>query len=163
MTEILIEYFNQFPHWLATIILSALPITELRLTIPVALEAWNLSILSAFMLAIVGNLIPLIPLYFGLDWFRGIIAKYLPSATNIVDKLIARTEKKVKNNYVKYGAIALCIFTAIPLPMTGLWSATIAAVALKIPFKNAAPSIALGVVIAGIIVTILTVSSRVVF
>ncbi len=163
MVDQIVQFLNQFPRELAVIILSALPITELRLSLPIALQVWHLSIPSAFIYSVIGNLIPLIPLYFGLNWLRLITQKYMPWATKFVDSSIARAEHKVKDDYAKYGAVALCIFTAIPLPLTGLWSAVLAAVALKIPFKYAAPSIALGVVIAGIVVTIITVSTRVAF
>jgi len=57
----------------------------------------------------------------------------------------------------------LFLFTALPLPLTGLWMATIAAVALKIPFKYAVAGIGLGIITAGLIVTGFTLSAEVWF
>ncbi|MBU4453210.1 small multi-drug export protein, partial [Patescibacteria group bacterium] len=155
MLDSIVQFLESFPRELATIILSALPITELRLAIPVAIHTWQLRPLDALGYALLGNLIPLVPLYFGLNKLRSICEKYAPWLTRLIDKSVTRAERKVSDKYAKYGALALFLFTALPLPLTGLWTATLAAVALKIPFKYAAPSIILGVIVAGIIVTIL--------
>ncbi|MFH1356803.1 MAG: small multi-drug export protein [bacterium] len=161
MINLIIQFLDSSPRELAVVILSALPITELRLAVPVAIHTWQLRPLEALGYALVGNLIPLVPLYFGLNKLRVISEKYAPWLTQMIDNSVNRAERKVRNKYAKYGALALFLFTALPLPLTGLWTATLASVALKIPFKYSAPSIAFGVVIAGVIVTIITVSTRV--
>ncbi|HAL50021.1 MAG: hypothetical protein UU40_C0010G0016 [Candidatus Uhrbacteria bacterium GW2011_GWD2_41_121] len=163
MINAIVQFLESFPRELATIILSALPITELRLAIPIAIHTWQLRPLDALGYAILGNLIPLIPLYFGLDKLRLITVKFAPWMTGVIDRSVDRAQQRVNDKYAKYGALALFLFTALPLPLTGLWTATLAAVALKIPFKYAAPSIILGVVAAGIIVTILSTSAGVMF
>jgi uncharacterized membrane protein len=72
--------------------------------------------------------------------------------------LFRRAEKKGNRNVEKYKDLALAIFVAIPLPLTGAWTATVIALVLKYNFKNAFISIFAGVIAAGIIVTILTIS-----
>ena len=57
-----------------------------------------------------------------------------------------------------YGDMALVLLVAIPLPMTGAWTGSMAAWVFNIPARRAIPLIGLGVVIAGIIVTALTLS-----
>lgn len=163
MIDTIVQFLNQFPRELATVILATLPITELRLAVPIAIHTWQLRPLDSLGYSIFGNLIPLIPLYFGLDWLRSIVEKFAPWMTRVIDKSVDRAERRVRDKYAKYGALALFLFTALPLPFTGLWTATLAAVALKIPFKYAAPSIILGVITAGIIVTILSTSAGVMF
>jgi uncharacterized membrane protein len=56
----------------------------------------------------------------------------------------------------KYERVGLVLFVAIPLPITGAWTGSIAAVLLGMSFKKAILSIFLGVLIAGVIVTCLT-------
>lgn len=54
---------------------------------------------------------------------------------------------------IKYGAIGLALFVAIPLPATGAWTGSLAAILFNIKPKNAFSAIILGVIIAGIILT----------
>ncbi len=63
--------------------------------------------------------------------------------------LYQRTLNKSKN-VEKYGAIGLILFTAVPLPTTGAYSACVAASLFAIRFKYAFLSILTGVVIAGL-------------
>ena len=159
----LITFLDQFPRELATIILAMTPIGELRVAIPVAAHVWLIDPFNAFILAVIGNIIPFFPLYYGLNWIREIFSKKAPWVTRVIDHQIERSEKRLRDSYAKYGALALFLFTAIPLPLTGLWSATLAAVALKIPVKYALIGIIPGVVVAGIIVSVLSISGDVFF
>jgi len=156
MVEMITGFLMEFPAWLGTIVMAALPLTELRLAIPWAITVWEVQPLDALGLAILGNLLPFFPLYFGLRAFRNFAEKWMPWMTKVIDKSIDRAEGRVKEKYEKYGALALFLFTAIPLPMTGLYTATLAAVALKIDWRYAAPSVFFGVLTAGTIVMILT-------
>ena len=163
MVDAILQFLEGFPPALATIILAALPVTELRLSIPVAAHVWLIDPINAFGLSIIGNFLPFIPLYFGLDALRKWSAKHLPWLTKIIDNSIDRAEKRVREKYARYGALALFLFTALPLPFTGLWTATLAAVALKVPFKHALYGVVSGIIVAGIIVSVLSVSADVYF
>ncbi len=161
MTDWLVAILTNFPKPLATVILATFPFTESRLAIPIALGVWQLPPLSAFGWSLIGNLLPFFPLYFGLDAIRAWSKRYSPWLSKFIDYSIDRAQNKIRKKYARYGALALCLFTAIPLPLTGLYSATIAAVTLKIPVRYAFVGIGLGVVIAGIIVTVLTAGVKV--
>ncbi|MBT4856989.1 small multi-drug export protein [Candidatus Uhrbacteria bacterium] len=163
MIESVILFLSEVPRPIATMILAAMPIFELRLAIPVAAHVWLLQPLEAFGYAVIGNLVPLVPLYFGLDALHGLATKHWPWFGRIMELSIQRAKGKVKHKYARYGAFALFLFTALPLPMTGLWTATLAAVALKVPFRYAIRGIIPGVITAGIIVSILSVSADVYF
>ncbi len=163
MTDQIIQFVSQFPREVAVILLASFPVTELRLAIPLAMHSWQFSPYQAFLLAIIGNLIPLVPLYFGLDFLRDLGEKYAPWTVKWIDRIVDRSRNRVEEKYNRYGAIALFLFTALPLPMTGLYTATLAATVLKIPFKFAAPAIISGVFTAGIIVTILSYSAELYF
>jgi len=62
------------------------------------------------------------------------------------------------NNVEKYGALGLTLFTAVPLPTTGAWTACLLAILLFIPFRAAFIAITTGVVIAGIGVSVFVYS-----
>jgi len=138
-----------FNKEVAVIALGALPISELRGAIPLAL-AMGFSPLKAYILAFTGNILPVIPLLFLLqpivDRFRHI--KWVGS---FFDWLYERTRKKA-SLVEKFEAIGLILFVAIPLPITGAWTGCVAATLFKIRFRYAFPAILAGVVIAGLIV-----------
>lgn len=163
MLDVIIEYLNNFPRGIATIILATLPITELRLAIPVAINIWLVHPLNAFGLALIGNFLPFFPLFFGLEKIRSLSQKHTPKITKYINAIVSRAESRVEKKYARYGALALFLFTAIPLPFTGLYTATIAAVALKVPLKYTLVGVVSGIIVAGIIVTILSLSVDVFF
>jgi uncharacterized membrane protein len=163
MSGVIVDFLGQFPRGLATVLLAAMPIGELRLAIPVAVEIWLLHPVRAILLAFIGNLLPFFPLYYGLNWMRKHLREWWPWLADKLDDYVGRAEGKVKEKYTRYGAVALALFTGIPLPFTGLYTATVAAVVLKIPWKQALAGIVLGLIIASIIVLSLTVGLSNVF
>ena len=145
--------FNNFPPELATFIISMLPVSELRGAIPVAIGVYNLDPTEAYFLAVSGNIIPVIFILKYIDP----VSKYLMSKSKFFNKfftyLFEHTRKKHNGKFEKWGPLALITFVAIPLPITGGWSGALAAFVFGVPFKKALPLIFLGVLIAGVIVT----------
>jgi uncharacterized membrane protein len=90
--------------------------------------------------------------------FLGRVESYLRSWFSIFDSffswLFSRTRRRTKDKVEKYGALGLVPFVALPLPVTGAWTGVAAAYVFGIKFRYAFPAIALGVVIAGVIVTL---------
>jgi len=158
MTELIVSSLEGIPTWLRVVILSAIPITEYQLSIPIGIHEYDLPVGIVFCLAILGAAIPFFPLYFGLEWLREMIEKYFPPLLRPLDLLLARAERKLKDDYAKYGMIALFIFLVIPFPLTGVWTAAFAAVALKIPFREAALGVLLGMLGGATMVTILSLA-----
>jgi uncharacterized membrane protein len=74
--------------------------------------------------------------------------------------LYNRTRRKTRAKIEKYGAWALISFVAIPLPYTGAWTGALAAWLFDIPAKKAVPYIIIGILIAGIIVTAVTLGLK---
>lgn len=77
----------------------------------------------------------------------------------VFDKFIAKLEAKTERNkdkIMKYKQWGLLLFVAIPLPGTGAWTGSLFAALLDIDIKKATPIIALGVLIAGVIVSIIS-------
>lgn len=129
-------------QYLAVFLTSLLPISELRGAIPLGLKMGLLPWL-VFVLAIIGNVIPVI--------FILLLAKYFCPKW-----LCAKIEKKHNHKFIKFGDLALLSFVAIPLPFTGAWTGALAAVVFRVPFWRALSLISIGVIIAGIIISLLS-------
>ena len=142
---------------LETILLAMTPINELRGTIPLAIGVLQLHPLKAFILACLGNMIPI----FFLLWFWKHLAEYLMKKNKTVKKLFNwifnRTRKRFYKKYSVYGDVALILFVAIPLPFTGAWTGSVAAFLFNIPYVKSLYLISIGVAIAGLIVTLGTI------
>ena len=139
---------------LMTLVVSMVPVIELRGAIPIA-TAHGLDAAIAIPVAIVGNLIP-VP--FIIIFIRKIFLWMRQKSRrlgDIVAKLEARAASK-SATVEKYEFWGLLILVAIPLPGTGAWTGALVAAMMDMRLKKAFPAIALGVVIAGIIVTCVT-------
>lgn len=152
-----VEILSAVPPWLSTIIISCLPIFELRGAIPIALGVYGLSPVSAYVLAVLGNMLPVIPLLLFLDPVSAQLRRY-----TVFDRffswLFNRTRRNHEDRFEKYGLLALTLFVAVPLPVTGAWTGCAAAFVFGIKFKHAFPAILAGVMIAGLIVSIVTLT-----
>lgn len=135
------------------VIISALPIVELRGSIPIAINVMNYPWPTSYFLSIIGNMLPVPFILQLLTWLARKVNRYHWGKT-FFEWLFARTEKR-SGIIKRYQRIGLIMFVAIPLPMTGAWTGAIAAVLLGMSFRNAVFSIFIGVLIAGVIVTCL--------
>jgi len=154
MAQEIIKFLNRlFSPEVVTVIVATLPISELRGSIPLALGVFHFPIAKAYLLSIIGNLIPVIPLLLFLESLSKWLSKRFNWAERFFSWLFTRAKKRSRL-VEKYGAIGLTIFVAIPLPMTGAWTGCVAAFLFGIRRVWAALSIANGVLIAGIIVTL---------
>jgi len=133
----------------ATVIIAALPVSELRGSIPVALMM-GLSPAKAYFLSLIGNAIPVIPILLFIEPVSNALRRFGPFK-RFFDWLFERTKKKGEL-IERYEAIGLFLFVAVPLPITGAWTGCVAASLFKIKFRYAFPAILLGIVLAGIIV-----------
>ena len=139
---------------LLTMLISMLPVVELRGGLPAGV-AMGLSVPTAFLASLIGNMIPVPfiilfvrPLF---KWIR----VHIPKLEGFVSQLEARAKAK-SANVVRYQTWGLLLFVAIPLPGTGAWTGALIAAVLDMRLKRAVPVILLGVTIAGCIITMLT-------
>jgi len=135
-----------------TLLLAMTPIGELRVSIPVAIYNLNLSWQIAYIVSVIGNLIPVVFLLLFLEPVSKYLSQKFKFFQRFFDWLFTRTRKKANTKIRKYGYPALVLFVAIPLPITGAWTGSVIAFLFNIPFKIAFPLIGLGVLIAGLIV-----------
>ena len=139
-----------------TIILSALPISELRGSIPIIILSNSNYWFFYVILAILTN-IAIIPfIFYFLDHFHIFLTRF-KTYNKIFDKLIKRTRRKIEKRVgTKWELLTLYFLVAIPLPFTGAYTGILAAWFFKLNRKKAIKSIIYGVITAGIIVTILS-------
>ncbi len=142
------------PDWLVVFIISLFPILECRLGMFTAIVLLQMNPFVGFLISFIGNLIPipfillLINLIF--EWL-----KKIPGVKKPIIWLEEHTLKK-KDKIDKYGIWGLLIFVAIPLPGTGGWTGALLASLLHLDRKKSFGVIAIGVFIAGLIITILS-------
>ncbi len=149
--EAIFDFFSFAGKEVALFIVSMIPLIELRGAIILG-AALGMNWLSVFLISVIGNILP-IPfiVLFGkkiIEWL-----KKIPAVSKLAHKVEARLLKKA-DKVTKYSVIGLCLFVAVPLPGTGAWSGAAIAALLNMRMKYAFWSIALGVVIAGVIMTI---------
>lgn len=140
--------------FLMTLLVAMVPVVELRGAIPIGVASGQ-PLGPTVLAAIVGNLLPVpfIILYVEkiFAWLRGRSARL----DDFVSGLEARAARKseVVQRYAFWG---LAFFVGIPLPGTGAWTGALIAAVMNMPMKRALPSIAIGVLAAGLIVSTLT-------
>jgi len=144
---------SSFAKELIVVIISALPVAELRGALPVAINLFHMPWYWAFCLAIIGNLLPVPVLLLFLESLAKTISK-LDIGKRLVNWVFEHTRRRGAV-IEKYERIGLMLFVAIPLPLTGAWTGSVAAFLLGLKFNHAFFSIFCGVIIAGAIVTCL--------
>ena len=150
------EFFKDFPPEVATFLLAMIPVTELRASIPFAMGFFKMPAWQAFLWSVIGNIIPAIFIVYLLQPLSEWLSVRFKFCKRFFDWWFNRTAKKFNDKFQKYGFWALMIFVAIPLPVTGAWTGSVAAFLFKVQKKKALLAISLGVVISGVIVTLIT-------
>ncbi len=137
---------------LLIVLVSMLPIIELKGTIPIA-EIWGIPLFERFGLAYLGSCLPVIPLLFLL---RPIIRWMYKQRffKGFATWLEERSKRKGQIIY-DYAYIGLFLFVAVPLPTTGVWTGSIVASLLKLDIKKCIPIILAGNLIAGTVIVLL--------
>ncbi|MFH1783877.1 MAG: small multi-drug export protein [bacterium] len=149
---------KMFSKELVTILVAALPIAELRGAIPLALGKFSFGVYKAYLLSVFGNMLPVLPILLLLESVSKWLCQHSKIAKRFFDWLFERTKKRSKV-VEKYGAIGLILFVAIPLPVTGAWTGCVAAFLFGVRRRWAALCILAGVMIAGVIVTVMSLGA----
>lgn len=139
------------------IILSILPISELRGGLPIAIiyaREHSIPMILIFSLIVMANILAIFIAFFFLDRLHHLFLR-IRIYKKFFDRYVERLQKKVDKFEKKYSArgfLALTLFVAVPLPATGAWSGCLIAWLLGLDRKKSILSIALGVAIAGALV-----------
>ena len=146
---------------LLTFLVAMVPVVELRGAIPFGVVR-GLNLWTAIIASVLGNLMP-VP--FIILFIRKIFA-WMRAHMPKLDGLVIRMEKKAEKNRAaveKYAFWGLVILVAIPLPGTGAWTGALVAAMMEMRLKRAFPAIAIGVAIAGVIVSVITYGAQAIF
>ena len=146
---------TQLGEFCFTVLVSMLPVVELRGGIPFGVAA-GLSMPVAFLAAFIGNMIP-VP--FILLFITKIIALMTRSRVKFFNKIGTWLTNKAEKNREKierYSFWGVCLFVAVPLPVTGAWTGSLVAATIGMKWWKALLSCFLGVLIAGVIVTLIS-------
>ncbi len=154
----MIEFMKQCLEFLSvelTVMLTAaLPIVEVKGAIPfgvaLGLTPWHATILS-----FLGSLVPVPFILFGIRPVFNFL-KHTKLFEELIHKITHKTLHKTSDKVQKYGAWALFVFVAIPLPGTGVWTGSLAAALLDMRFKWAFPAIVIGNAVATFLIATLT-------
>ncbi|MEW5803260.1 MAG: small multi-drug export protein [bacterium] len=133
------------------LLVAMLPIAELRGAIPLAISL-KVPAARAFTLAVTGNLIPILPVLFFLEPTSNYLKRFSIFDT-FFNWLFQRTRNRSKI-IEKMELLGLALFVAVPLPFTGAWSGAVAAFLFRFRKRDAFLAIILGVLIAGVVVTL---------
>ncbi len=148
---------NIIIKYIGTIIISMIPIIELRGAIPIAVFSFHLTYFEAFILSVIGNCIPIFFIVKYIKPLFNFFGRFKPFK-KIIDYATEKANKKIAENPKLQTAtfFALYLFVAIPLPMTGAWTGSLIANFLDLPPKKSFLPLGLGVLTAGIIILTVT-------
>ena len=134
------------------LMISMLPVVELRGSIPVA-ALLDVPWPEAYALCVLGNMVP-VPflILFGRQAFAFLRRGILKRPVRWVEDRMGEKSKTV----LRYRALGLLLLVAIPLPGTGAWTGSLVAAILNMRIKHAFWVILARVMIAGIVMTILS-------
>ncbi len=157
MREALAEFLARFLSADGvTFILSMLPVSELRGAMIYA-AAVEIPLARALAISIVGNLLPILPILLTLgpvsQW-----ASRFPIGEKFFSWLFDRARSK-SEKVKRFEALGLTLFVCIPLPVTGAWTGAAIAFVLGIKTRNAFLAITAGVMLAGIVMSIVAYGS----
>ena len=142
------------PDELVVFIISVLPILECRLGMFTAIVLLQMNVFKGFIISFLGNILPIPFILLLINWIFELLKK-VPKINKMIFWLEERTLKK-RDKIDKYGIWGLLFFVAIPLPGTGGWTGALLASLLHLDKKKSFGVIAMGVFIAGLIISILS-------
>lgn len=151
--------------YLLCFLVSMVPLIELRGGVPIAV-GMGLDYFPALITCVIGNMLPVPVIYFFarkvLEWGRD--KKYIGKFFSYCIEKGEKGGMRLKARAGRGGLfIALMLFVGIPLPGTGAWTGTLAASFLNMGIRSTSVAVSLGVVIAGIIMGVVSMTGVHVF
>ncbi|KAF0133782.1 MAG: putative small multi-drug export protein [Candidatus Saganbacteria bacterium] len=146
----IVELLKGLQGELVVLIASAIPVIEVRGSIPLGIMYYKLNAFNVVMLSIIGSVLPVFPLLWVLNNLTEKLRK-----VKVFDKFITwlfeRTRSKSK--LIKdLELVGLTLFIGVPLPGTGVWTGAIAAYLFGLPLIPSFFCCLFGTAIASVIV-----------
>ncbi|MCD6288610.1 MAG: small multi-drug export protein [Candidatus Hydrogenedentes bacterium] len=141
-----------------TFVLASLPISELRGALVYALTLTEIPLVKAYCISVAGNMLPIPFILYLLGPISEFISKS-PAGARFVQWIFARTRAR-SETVRKYETLGLILFVAIPLPVTGAWTGSMAAFLFGLRKIPALIAVFCGVLIAGVVVSVVTLGAQ---
>lgn len=155
LQEKILELLRGLPDELVVMIISMIPVIEVRGAIPIAMTLYKMQPLYAALISVFASMLPVPIILLAITK----VLAYLKT-TKMFHKLAVKLESKSGSKRAesihKYGALGLIVFVGIPLPGTGVWSGSLIAALLGIKFKWAFLAVLAGDILAATIVTLIS-------
>lgn len=158
MAETIADYLvglfrDKIPEELIVFLISMLPVVELRGGM-IAAKLLGVDFIKAFVICYIGNIVPIPFILLFIRRIFEFLKRFNPTR-KIVEKL--ETSSLRKSEKIKKTSIwGLLTFVAIPLPGTGGWTGSLIAALLDMRIKVSFPVIALGVLVANLIMSVVS-------
>lgn len=153
--EWLVHAVQSFPPELATVLLAALPVTEMRASIPLAMTAFGMPALPAVLYSVLGNLLPIPFLLCLLPVFVAFAERHIPPLHRLMERYFAHVKKRHGGVDVM-GGVALGLVAVLPLPGAGIWTGCVLAVLFRIPPRVSVPALVGGAIFESVIIFLIT-------
>jgi len=132
------------------------PVGELRASIPLGVGIFHLPLWEVFLISVIGNILIVAILLVSLERVSLILMRSSQFFNKWLNWLFEKTKKRHKRKFELWKEFALIFLVGLPLPFTGGWTGSLCAFLFRIPFKKALTLIAIGVILAGVIVSFFT-------
>jgi len=149
----IIDWAKHLPAPIAVVFVAMLPIFELRGAIPLG-HVLGVGTLPTFGWAVLGNLLPVPFILWLLPPVAGWAERHWDWLHRTIERLSTSTERKHSERFARLRDLALITFVAIPLPVTGAWAGSLAAYVFGVKRGRAFLLIAIGVLIAAVLVSL---------
>jgi len=147
---------------LAVIMVSTIPLIELKGAIPVGVKL-DLGLWESFWWAFLGSSFVCIPtffilkLHFKFKWFNRVVDVFRSKAKKLIEKTSKSENKNTSPQKLTFmKCLGVFAFAAIPIPLTGVYTSTFVAILVDLKFRFALPCIVLGNFVAGLCIVLLT-------
>ncbi len=130
-------------------LLSATPVLEVRAAVPLGIAVYQLPALKVILICVLGSILPVFPILIFLKYATEWLSK-IELFKKFFDWLFARTRSKSKI-IKEFELVGLTLFVAIPFPGTGVWTGTIAAYLLGLPWPATFICATIGTTIASLV------------
>ena len=157
MHEIIFDIFAGFPKGLATFLIAAIPVTELRAALPLAYKVYGLSAFWSWFYSVAGTFFAMALIVLLLDPIAKFLSKYIGFFDRFFKWLFEHTRRRAGSKMEKYGSWAIFILAATPIPLLGGMTGALAAFIFGVPLKKSLPLLLFGTMVSGLIVLGITV------
>ena len=157
MITYLIHFFETFPPILGALLMAVLPMVE-RFALPVAIAGFHLPAWEAFVLVVLGNMVPVVVILLLAEKFHNWVSTHAGLFGKAWVKSLAHAQKKFER-YEKYGLIGLFIFLVIPTPINGAFTASLIAFILGYPMHKSLPYLFAGVIVGNVVTLAITLGA----